>query len=87
MLKIERRQTDDGGLSLKLAGEIRGPWVEELRRVTEAVLAAAVPLRLDLLDVAFVDRDGVVLLARLARRDVTLVNCSAFVTELLRARS
>jgi len=83
MLKIERRHGDDGEPSLKLAGEISGPWVEELRRVTEAALAVAAPLRLDLSDVAFVDRDGVALLSHLGEREVTLVNCSAFVTELL----
>jgi ABC-type transporter Mla MlaB component len=86
MLKIERRHAEGHGLALKLVGEIRGPWVDELQRITEAALGAATPIRLDLSDVSFVDRAGVVLLSRLAERDVTLVNCSAFVTELLRGR-
>jgi hypothetical protein len=67
-------------------GRDQRPWVDELQRITEAALGAATPIRLDLSDVSFVDRAGVVLLSRLAERDVTLVNCSAFVTELLRGR-
>ena len=85
MLKIERKDGDDGGLVFGLAGgELRGPWVDELGRVVQDALDARTAVRLDLADVSFVDRHGVVLLNRLADRDVTLVNCSSFVTELLK---
>jgi ABC-type transporter Mla MlaB component len=82
MLKIERKDGDDGGLVFGLAGELRGPWVDELGRVVQDALDARTAGRLDLADVSFVDCHGVVLLNRLADRDVTLVNCSSFVTEL-----
>jgi anti-anti-sigma regulatory factor len=87
MLKIDRRETDGGVVVLELAGEVRGPWVDELRRVAESVLEVGAALRVDLSDVSFVDRRGAVLLNRLADRDVALVNCSAFVTEALKVRA
>jgi len=39
------------------------------------------------MEVSFVDRHGVALLNRLADRDVALVNCASFVTELLKVRT
>ena len=87
MLKIERRHGSDGGLVLELAGELRGPWVDELRRVAQNALDAPTLVSLDLADVSFVDHHGVALLNRLSDRHVALVNCSAFVTELLKVRT
>lgn len=87
MLKIEHKHGSDGGLALELAGEVRGPWVDELRRVAEGALESGAAVSVDLSDVSFVDRPGVVLLNRLSDRDVTLVNCSPFVTELLKVRA
>jgi len=87
MLKIERAQTDDGVFVLELSGEVRGPWVDELRRVAEDALETRAALRVDLCDVSFVDRRGALLLNRLADRNVALVNCSAFVTESLKVRA
>ena len=87
MLKIERRDGDDGGLVFGLAGELRGLWVDELGHVVQHGLDAPRAVRLDLADVSFVDRHGVVLLNRLADRGVALVNCSSFVTELLKVRT
>jgi len=87
MLKIDRTQTDGGVVVLELAGEVRGPWVEELRRAAATALEVGAALRVDLYDVSFVDRRGAELLNRLADRDVALVNCSAFVTEALKVRA
>jgi ABC-type transporter Mla MlaB component len=87
MLKIERVHAMDGRMALRLAGEIRGPWVDELRRVVETALERGVALSVDLAEVVFVDRHGVALLSRLADREVALVNRSPFVSELLRAQA
>ncbi len=87
MLRIDRDNGNSGGLGLRLAGEIKGPWVDELRRVAEGALESGTAVSIDLGEVSFVDRPGVALLNRLAGRDVALVNCSPFVTELLRAVS
>jgi hypothetical protein len=59
--------------------------VEELRQSCEPVLTGGSTLALDLSDVSFVDRDGVVLLHSLQRRRVALLNCSGFLAELLKA--
>jgi ABC-type transporter Mla MlaB component len=86
MLKIERNLNDEGALALRLAGEIRGPWVEELRRVAESAIASGAAVRVDLAEVSFVDLHGVALLNRLVDHRVMLANCSPFVTELLKVR-
>ena len=87
MLKIECETRRDGALTLRLAGEITGPWVDELRRVADAAVAAGAVLTVDLAEVLFVDLAGVAVLSGLADRRVTLVNGSPFVTELLRMRA
>jgi len=87
MLKIEHDTTRPAELTLRLAGEITGPWVGELRRVADAVLDMGTTLVVDLADVAFVDLEGVAVLGRLADRRAVLVNGSPFVTELLKARA
>jgi anti-anti-sigma regulatory factor len=67
--------------------DLRGPWVEELRRVCDETAGEnghrVNRLVLDLADVLFVDADGVALLRRLAARH-TLINCSPFVAEQLK---
>ena len=84
MLKIERVHRKDGELALRLAGKVTGRWCDELRRVVGAELESGARLSVDLSDVSFVDLNGVALLRGLAARDVALVNCSSFVTELLK---
>lgn len=86
MLKIESIAQDDGRLALKLAGEVYGPWVGELRRLTDSALRSGARLSLDLTDVSFADLAGVALLSDLAGRDVALLNCSGFIRELLRGQ-
>ena len=89
MLKISRTiKADDkkDGALLRLEGQVAGPWVEELRR------ACAEPrhnghwahLVLDLTNVTFIDADGVALFRQLSTRQVSWMNCSAFVAEQLK---
>jgi ABC-type transporter Mla MlaB component len=61
-----------------------GPWVVEVRRCCEEFLAKGRRLALDLANVSFVDRDGIVLLQELVGRRVALVNCSPFLVEQLK---
>ena len=93
MLRITPLTTlDPGGLSLKLEGQVAGPWVRTLRqahdehvKLLSAVDAAASPrLALDLADVSFIDSNGVALLRALVAEGVELKNRSAYVAELLR---
>ena len=71
---------------LDLEGQLIGPWVRELDRVCEPILARGAGLSLDLSSVSFVSREGVELLWRLRDRQTRLLNCSRFVAEQLQAR-
>ena len=70
---------------LRLEGRVVGPWVEELRRACELAIERRRAVTVDLAGVWFVERDGLALLARLRHRRVALANCSAFVSEQLKA--
>jgi len=70
---------------LQLAGRVAGPWVGELRRSCDRILAAGVRLSGDLHEVTFVDRAGLELLWGLRGRQVALVNCTSFVAEQLKS--
>ncbi len=87
MLKISR--TDDAATStqptLKLEGQVRGRWVDELRRVCFELLASPHDrLTLDLADVSFIDASGLALFEQLAARNAAFTNCSIFAAEQLK---
>ncbi len=84
MLKIVQINGIPKATTLRLAGRLIGPWVEELRRACEPILASGDSLAIDLSEVSFVDQAGVELLGRLRGREAVLSNCSGFVTELLK---
>lgn len=86
MLKIERVQTaKEGSATLRLEGQVVGPWVEEVKRSCESIFSKGSRLTLDLSDVFFVDRNGVELFRSLRGRQVELLNCSPLVATLLKA--
>jgi hypothetical protein len=85
MLRIDRVETIPGATALRLEGEVIGPWVDELRRSCEPVLAlGGGALTLDLAGVSFVALEGIRLLERLMDRGVTVLNASPFVAEQLK---
>jgi len=85
MLKIELTESGNGITKLRLEGRVLGPWVEELRRSCDLILATGAKVTLDFSGVSFVDRSGVELVRSLRDQDVALLNCSAFVAEQLKA--
>jgi anti-anti-sigma regulatory factor len=85
VLKIVSSDIKDHARTLRLEGRVGGPWVTELRRACEQVLGAGLRLTLDLAEVSFVDRDGVMLFRDLQKSDVKLIHCSGFVVEQLKA--
>ena len=85
MLKIVPGNAPSHETTLHLEGQVIGPWVEELGRVCAPILATGTRLSLDLSGVSFVSREGVRLLWRLRDERVTLLNCSRFVAEQLKA--
>jgi anti-anti-sigma regulatory factor len=87
MLKISEGRPFGRTLTLRLEGRVVGPWVEELRKLCEPLLADETRLTLDLAEVSFADENGLTLLASLNRRGVTLSRPSPFVAEQLKASS
>jgi hypothetical protein len=84
VLKISFIEALDKAVTIRLEGQVRGPWVEELRRSCEQSLAKGRRLLPDLTEVSFVDMDGVALCRYLRDRDVTILCCSPFVAEQLK---
>ena len=84
MLRISTIESAANGTTLRLEGQLSGPWTDELDRASESILGARRKLTLDLGDVSLIDRPGLSLLASLSRRSVMLVRCSPFQVEQLR---
>lgn len=87
MLKISVTDESSGATNFLLEGKLVGPWVEELRRLSEAALARSKALKLDLEKVWFVDSHGIALLRDLAKKQVSQINCSQFISQQLKERT
>ena len=85
MLKISQTRIPHHSITLKLEGRIVGPWVEELRRICEPLLAEDRALTLDLAEVSYVDAEGVATLNGFKSRGVKLKNCSPFVEQQMKS--
>lgn len=79
MLRISVEELSGHNATLHLEGHLVGPWVGELQLSCDQALRESKRLTLDLTAVSLVDRDGINLLRKLARCEVALTNCSAFV--------
>jgi anti-anti-sigma regulatory factor len=84
VLRISLVNALDEAVTLRLEGQVRGPWVEALRKACEQLLATGSGLILDLAEVSFIDLDGVALCHGLRDRHVAFVRCSPFVAEQLK---
>jgi ABC-type transporter Mla MlaB component len=84
VLKISIISDSDQAIQFQLEGNLAGPWVEELRSLSDEALSQQKTVSLDLEKVRFVDPHGVSLLRDLARRQVSQVNCSQFVSQQLK---
>ena len=84
MLKISIISESDQAIQFQLEGNLAGPWVEELRSLSNEALSQQKTVSLDLKKVRFVDPHGVTLLHDLSRRQVSQVNCSPFVSQQLK---
>src|SRR5262249_56679015 len=81
VVKITRLSHEGQGLTLKLEGEIRGPWLDTVREA--CATRGSGPRRLDLAAVTYVDAAGVQLLRDLVAEGVEIAACSSFVGALL----
>jgi hypothetical protein len=79
MLKITQENSADESVTLRLEGQVIGPWVAALRESCERITARKRRLKVQLGGVDFVDRDGVDLLRLLAGRGTELVDGSPFI--------
>jgi ABC-type transporter Mla MlaB component len=86
MVRISVTGSNPEALTLLLEGQLIGEAVDELSSSCEKALVNGRRLILDLAGVSFIDRKGVALFHRLATRKISIVNCSGFVTELLKVR-
>ncbi len=84
MLKIVSTDSAPDSIVLKLEGKVIGPWVEEVRRISEKIFTSGRTLTFDLSEVTFVDREGIELFRALRDRQAMFLNSSVFVAELLR---
>jgi ABC-type transporter Mla MlaB component len=84
MLRITEVTSNGKAARIRLEGQVIGPYVMEVQKSCEKLLKADRALALDMADVSFVDRNGAALFKELSRRNVSLVNCSAFLTEQLK---
>jgi len=84
VLKISVTNQSSEVTNFQLEGKLVGPWVEELRRLSDAALMTSEAVSLDLEKVWFVDSQGIVLLRDLAKRHVAQINCSQFISQQLK---
>jgi ABC-type transporter Mla MlaB component len=85
MLKISQAGIANHSVTLKLEGRVVGPWVEELCRICEPLLAEDRALKLDLAGVSYADAAGVAALNNFKSRGVSLKNSSPFVEQQIKS--
>jgi anti-anti-sigma regulatory factor len=83
VLRITRLFPRGRGLTIRLEGELLGPWVGSVRDACAARGRRPRRLRLDLAAVSYVDAAGVQLLRDLAAEGAEIAAGSSFVGELL----
>lgn len=84
MLRISTTETTAEEVKLRIDGQISGRWVKLLQKTCEGQLARELGVTIDLRNVSFVDREGIALLRRLARRQVEFVNALPFIAEQMK---
>jgi ABC-type transporter Mla MlaB component len=87
MLKISEIKSTNHARTLRFEGQLVGPWVDEARGTCEQLLKERQSLRVELGDVDYLDKSGAALLLDLRSRGVSLVECSVFIEQQLKAAS
>ena len=84
MLRISVVRSSSQAVTLQIEGDVKGRWVEELRRSCEEALSRGTQLTLDLAGVSFIDLEGIALFRALLNRRVALTRPSSFAAEQLK---
>ena len=69
-----------GATTLVVAGTINGTCIADFKRALSAARRLRQPIRLDLSDVALIDRPSLQYLVDLARSEVMLINCPEYIS-------
>src|SRR5580693_2189912 len=85
VLRISVTSDSDISIDFQLEGKLIGPWVEELRQLSNTALLGNKTVTLDLKKLWFTDLEGAGLLRELHQRQVSQINCSQFITQQLLA--
>ena len=85
MLRMTR-SIESGTVTLHLEGKLLAPWIEEVRTAISDTRGGRV-VRLNLVNVSFVDAAGARLLALLRRDGIDIEGCSALVAGLLKVHA
>ena len=85
VLRISVTSDSDVSIHFQLEGKLIGPWVEELRQLSNTALLGNKAVTLDLKKLWFTDLPGAGLLRDLQQRQVSQINCSQFITQQLLA--
>ena len=86
MLMITCTENSAAGRKLKLEGQLRQPWLEELRNACGAGGTPPNGLSFDLAALTFIDAASAQWLDALIRQGATVTACSRFVAEMLKTR-
>jgi ABC-type transporter Mla MlaB component len=82
MLRVTPIQTERT-TTLKLEGNLSGPWVDELRQCWAKLVAENAQVEVDLRGLNFLDPSGTTLLLRMERQGSRLFGSSLFIHNLL----
>lgn len=86
MLKITAQRKNGAMVILKLTGKIHGEWVALLADECRKAQRAAKQVALDLAEVTYIDDRGLRVMQSLSPEQIRVINCPAFVAELLGQR-
>ena len=78
-MRILTRIDPAGATTLVVAGALNGTCIADFKRALSAARRLRQPIRLDLGEVALVDRPSLQYLVDLARGEVMLVNCPEYI--------
>lgn len=87
MLRISVTSNSDDAIHFQLEGKLIGPWVDELRQLSNDALSHNKRVTLDLKKLWFMDLRGAELLRNLQQRQVPQTNCSQFISQQLKETS
>jgi anti-anti-sigma regulatory factor len=84
MLKISTIESTKELVKIRIDGQIGGEGVKLMQKTCTDHLVQGLKLSVDLQNVSFVDREGIVVLRKLQQHQVEFLNTPLFITEQIR---